>query len=863
MEMTPVSSAKTTLTVSTQPGAGRSSSCEPITVGIPMPRGLVNDARGIGLVDAGGKTVPLQALPTERWPDGSIRWALLDFQAAGAGVIDRRYELTFHAGATALAAPRVHVTEETGRIVVDTGAAHFEMRPGMAFPFSAATADGKPPIDAASSAFVVTDQRGHSWRARITKVEIEDRGELRSSVRLDGFVGPRHRPLLQVIARVHFFAGSAATRVAITVRNPRRARHRGGFWELGDHGSVYMRDASLHVVLPSGVTSIECAPERELVPQRFAVPFELVQDSSGGEQWRHPTHVNGHGEVPCTFRGYQLRAGGEASSGLRATPVVTASHASGMVLMAVEHFWQNFPKAIEAGSRNLTLRLWPRQYADVHEIQGGEQKTHTFTLALGSDPMSRDAMFWGRAPAIAAATPEWYSSADAIGYLTPAAQDTDRRYRQLVDAAIDGDETFDRKRETMDEYGWRHFGDTYADHENPFSRQAEPIVSHYNNQYDAVNGFGAQFMRTGDLRWWRLMTELATHVTDIDIYHTDRDKAAFNNGLFWHTFHYVAAGRSSHRSYPRQDGVCGGGPGNEHNYAAGLRLHWLMTGDRLSRDAAIGLAGWVINMDDGCKTILRWLAPSYTGLASATQSPDYHGPGRGAGHSIMALLEGHRLTGERRYLEKAEQLIRRCVHPSDDIDRLDLLDAEHRWSYTVFLQAVGKFLDYKLELGQTDASYAYARAALLHYARWMAQHERPYYDQRERLEYPTETWPAQDVRKSDVFSYAAQLAEPAERERFTERARFFFDYSMTTLLQEPTRVFARPVILLLSNGFLQLGGRARTDHPKPADVPVAHFGSPEQFAPQKAIAKKRLMAMAGAAAAAVTMLGAAIVRMAL
>ena len=122
-------------------------------------------------------------------------------------------------------------------------------------------------------------------------------------------------------------------------------------------------------------------------------------------------------------------------------------------------------------------------------------------------------------------------AAEAIPYLAPASDDVDPRYRMLVDAAIAGDEAFERKRETIDEYGWRNFGDTYADHENPFSGEAEPIVSHYNNQYDAVNGFAAQFMRTGDARWWRLMTELAVHVTDIDIYHTDRDKSAFSNGL--------------------------------------------------------------------------------------------------------------------------------------------------------------------------------------------------------------------------------------------------------------------------------------------------------------------------------------------
>ena len=66
-----------------RPSPGRTRTCEPITVGVPLPRGLVQDPRRIGLVGDGQATVPLQALPTERWPDGSIRWALLDFQATG------------------------------------------------------------------------------------------------------------------------------------------------------------------------------------------------------------------------------------------------------------------------------------------------------------------------------------------------------------------------------------------------------------------------------------------------------------------------------------------------------------------------------------------------------------------------------------------------------------------------------------------------------------------------------------------------------------------------------------------------------------------------------------------------------------
>ena len=93
-------------------------------------------------------------------------------------------------------------------------------------------------------------------------------------------------------------------------------------------------------------------------------------------------------------------------------------------------------------------------------------------------------------------------------------------------------------------------------------------------------GFAYQFLRSGDRRWRRPMDELAAHVIDIDIYHTDRDKSAYNHGLFWHTFHYVDADTGTHRSYPRAaQGRAAAGPANEQNYATGLMLHYFLTGD--------------------------------------------------------------------------------------------------------------------------------------------------------------------------------------------------------------------------------------------------------------------------------------------
>ena len=134
----------------------------------------------------------------------------------------------------------------------------------------------------------------------------------------------------------------------------------------------------------------------------------------------------------------------------------------------------------------------------------------------------------------------------------------------------------------------------------------------------------------------------------------------------------------------------------------------------------------------------------------------------------------------------------------------------------MFLQALGRYLDFKAERGQIDRMYAYARASLRNYARWMAEHEYPYLDKPEILEYPTETWAAQDMRKSEVFEAAARVADTSEeREKFLERSRFFFESSTTTLARMPTRSLARPVVLLLSNGLARAYSAAQPRVPEP------------------------------------------------
>lgn len=821
---------------------------EPVTLGIPWPQRVLKELSYMSLQNEQGKEYSLQTTVLDKWKDGSIRWLLVDFQADVQG--DTSYQLQTLSQAKPVQFSHVlKVSKSTDSVTIDTGKGRFtcsKKHQAGFLSFQPATMGS-----AIEANLNVVDEQGKNYFPDITYIEIECEGTLRTCLCLSGTLkhDQSDTALADLFIRIHFFAGHPTAKLDVTIRNPRKAEHPGGLWDLGNGGSIYLRDAAL-VIKSMGDNSkgdgqLSIEPGQESLP--FESKCELYQDSSGGENWKSTNHVNRKGIVPLNLPGYRSSLDAQQRVGKRATPIIRLQSSDGDLGLAVPDFWQNFPKALEAQPGEITYRLFPRQSPDVHEIQGGEQKSHLCYVAFGADTITEKPLEWCRSPLVARAEPSWYSASGTIPWLTPRETDPHVEYLQLVNAALDGDDTFARKREVIDEYGWRHYGDIYGDHEAVFHQGPQPLVSHYNNQYDAVAGLGYQYLRSGDHRWLSEMEAHARHVIDIDIYHTTQDKSAYNQGLFWHTFHYVDACTGTHRSYPKDarvppkgHSVPGGGPANEQNYSTGLMLHYFLTGHRPSRDAALGLAQWVIDMDDGNKTIFRWLSRSYTGAASSSRSPEYHGPGRGAANSILVLMDGYRLSQDRKFLDKAEQIIRRCIHPDDNIPKRNLLDAENRWFYTMFLQALGKYLHYKAELGELDKMYAYAQVSLVNYASWMAGHEYPYLSKPELLEYPTETWVAQDMRKCEIFHQAALHCDDAERERFRERADYFFNYVVTTLSQMPTKSLCRPVVLLLNYGFAHDWFKKHPDFRVPRVVDQKFdSGKPTVFVPQKQIAIRR------------------------
>ena len=805
---------------------------EPVTIGIPFPVGAAMTPGEIWLEAQDGKPSMIQARPLDLWPDGSIRWALVDCLVDCSDGRAKSFVLRLGSPPPPTAGLRVVSTQ--GAVRIDTGRAVFGFAIGGSFPVSEVVAEEGPRIDAERSGLQI-EIKGVVHRFRIAEVRLDERGPLRAAIELRGESDQRDAALpLEVTARVEAFSASANLRVAITVRNTRRASHPGGRWPLGDQGSVLLDSAVLALGIAGQVSRVRCAPEPGADLADAQVPFEIHQESSGGENWNGPVHRNRDGRVAPRFKGYRFSDARGERAGSRANPIVVVENADGQMAIAVPKFWENFPRSIKVTDALVEIGLFPRQSEDLHELQGGEQKTHVVVLAFAPDRVSDPPLAWVHDPALAYPTPEWCCKTGAVPFLVPASLDRDRAYLDLVQTAFDPSAGFLAKREMADEYGWRDFGDLPADHESAFQPPDQPFVSHYNNQYDAIACFAIHFLRTGDRRWWQLMVDLAQHVRDIDIYHTTEDKAAYNGGLFWHTAHYFDAGTSTHRTYPK-DGPASGGPSAEHNYNAGLMLHHFLTGEPASRRDAVQLGEWVIAMDDGRQTVFRWLASGATGLASGSGSIYYHGPGRGAGNSILACLVAFRLSGDRKFMATAEGLIRRCIHPADDITARDLLNAEQRWFYTIFLQVLGVYLHGKTERREFDQMFFYARESLLHYARWILDHERPYLDHAEQLEYPTETWPAQDLRKADVLFWAAAHADIAEREAFLTRAHFFRDYSIATVAAMPNHKFTRPTVLMLANGARmawfqapEWGPRLESQAPAPESV-----DQPVAFEPQK------------------------------
>jgi hypothetical protein len=736
----------------------------PVRLGIPFPCNCIHNTKSLTLLDENQNKVPFQAEITAHWHGDSIRWLLIDFFVTCNANNTIEYSLIQNKKQTDKNLSPLVFAEQDDEIIIQTGVAKLHINKKTFQPFSRIiTNNSNQEIE--SSSCILETPDNIKLKAIIDEVTLPVKtNTLRTTINIKGFFSPKNNDhILRFKSSLTFFANSSLCEIDFTLHNPNAAKHPGGFWDLGDTGSTYFKSLILNLKL-SHQPEIQWKShgDKDFQPIKHK-EFRLYQNSSGGENWNHHIHIDKDKQSTVSVKGYQLKTEKEIiDSGKRASPILQFKNKNSCLNAHIKQFWQNFPKAISANEKQIKLEVFPETTKSDYELQGGEQKTHSVILDFNIEIDHLEQMV---TPLIVSLPLSHYSNSSAMPWLTQLNKTT--ALDEIIHQGIEGDSNFFIKREKADEYGWRNFGELWADHETLEHGNDDSLVSHYNNQYDPIYGLARQYIITGDNRWFELFDDLARHVIDIDIYHTEKDRFEYNNGLFWHTDHYLDGAKCTHRTYSNThmdiDHVeqSGGGPGAEHCYTTGLKYYYYLTGNKQAYETVINLTKWIKNNLEGDGTALNFIFNFITkdtkiilSLLKRKKIFTYRYPlTRGTGNYINTLLDSFELTSDKQYLEKAEKILINTFHFSDDIEQRNLIEIEKNWSYTIFLQSVSRYIVTKTNLNEQDKIFITILKSFTHYVDWIKANEKPYLYNSDKLVYPNSTWVAQDIRKCFLLNF--------------------------------------------------------------------------------------------------------------
>jgi hypothetical protein len=186
----------------------------PVSAGIPFSRRSLTDVKNLTLSGSDGKAVPLQAQCLSKWPDGSCRWVLVDFQARVAA--GGRSEFTLSAGGKQVSvADPVKVTGGAGNVTFDNGIVKLSSAKGSAFA-SLSSSDSKAGAEITSVVVIGPKDKPITSKTVVDSLAVYEKGPICAAVSISGrriYSDGREGPFSQ---RVEMFAGSPYIRVEDT-----------------------------------------------------------------------------------------------------------------------------------------------------------------------------------------------------------------------------------------------------------------------------------------------------------------------------------------------------------------------------------------------------------------------------------------------------------------------------------------------------------------------------------------------------------------------------------------------------------------------------------------------------------------------
>ena len=503
-----------------------------VRTGIPFAEGMLADAANVRVVRALGGEIASQVAVTGRWPDGSVRWTLLDFEA-GEGDCAVEYGADVKRAASA---SLLTVTDGDDGVVVDTGAIRFSVCRARMCPISQAQVGGRTVLGDAELTVTLPDGSvRRSSGLTPTGLEVEEAGPLHAVVRVEvgDALDSGHR--LQHIVRVHAWAGSPDVLMAYTLVNgtPREAA-----FDAATNVTLKGFGVHLPLDLPGGTAML------------------------GGDQGTLEGKALRLGQTSALA--YQADADGQAASGGRAPGWAAVCAQDAWAGVSVDHFWQKFPKALSADGQGMDVALWDAASEEMVTLDGGEANLHRIRLTFRE---GGDAGAWAKAvarPPIARADGAWYSESRAFRHFAPEDPERHGAYEQAVARMFPHVRAV---QEEMGEYGMRHFGDW--DYKNRYPD------GWGNCEYDLGHSHLIQHLRCGDRAFWDYAEEALLHHREVDLIHASDDPE-------------VLGAPAVHMTDHRQ-----GRPTVSHTWLEGFLEHYYLTGDRRSWEKAVGVGDYI------------------------------------------------------------------------------------------------------------------------------------------------------------------------------------------------------------------------------------------------------------------------------
>ncbi len=594
----------------------------PAKIGMPFGRGRLARVEDLRLFDPQNKPVPLQAELFSRWPDGSVKWAVLSFLAdTGPEAVTYRLQSKPDWPHAAADVPLLTVndTPQAWRLVAEGSS--LEISKDRSSPMGGLqVVDGQGvgltcgPADPASFA-------------------VESNGPVHAVVKWGGpLLGPQGPADWSYLVRWQLWKGNLHG-WDISVSSDQKPRN---FRTL--------RSISLLAFRPLGPIqgSLEGMPLRPITGKGLS----LIQDRDDH---------------------FLLETPSGCEQGKRATGLAVLQSNQHQMAIWVPHFWEAYPNGLAITPEGLRVDLLPplsknayqdpaslKQFSKLYAwcqdgeylVNGGQLIRRQVWVKHNPGDQPERLAAWTAQPLVPQAPPAYLCATGVLGRpifpQTPGKwEQYERYYETSFQKSLD-----DRQQQRT--YGWMHFGDWFG----------ERVLNYGNSEYDMAWSTAVQWMRSGDRRYFLRGLEMARHVSSVDTLHGPG--AADLNGLVYeHSFNHVGTPlkpdvlRARYPDDKRLESYLdlyganmlqGAIDRQGHIFQEGNWIYAALTGDRFLRDVA----------DRVCTNQAEKLTPRFDFSIERT-----------AAWPLINAVTAYRFTGNPYYLNAARLIIERVQERQD------------------------------------------------------------------------------------------------------------------------------------------------------------------------------------------------------